>query len=65
MISLGVLLFLLNVFLKNLFFLQKSVDKWEGVWYYKQAVARKNVPTGFNKKRFKKSKKTLDKQETV
>ena len=54
MISLGVQLFLLNVFLKNLFFLQKSVDKWEGVWYYKQAVARKKVSTEFNKKDLKK-----------
>ena len=45
--------------------LQKSVDKWKQVWYYNQAVARKNVSDRVQKKDSKKSKKTLDKQETV
>ena len=46
-------------------FLEKSVDKWKQVWYYNQAVARKNVSDRVQKKDSKKSKKTLDKQETV
>ena len=52
-------------FVKIQIFFKKSVDKWKGVWYYKQAVARKKVSTESDKKDSKKSKKTLDKQETV
>ena len=40
-------------FVENGVFLQKSVDKRKQVWYYKQAVARKQISTECKKKIFK------------